>query len=172
MLKKTIIIGEIICNSFVFAFNISICKVMEHEAINSVVTGIKDELANENVSYDIETCQADSVLGYQMAAKFVNSNTDLIVTVGTTPSQSVFKFAKQKKTKLVFSSVTNPGDISRSFGDTNTTGVSNFVDLKPQLELFKKLQPNLKELGIIYNSGETNSTSLIKNLMKLVDNLE
>ena len=160
---KGIFAACVMCCS-AFAYKVSICKVVEHEAINSVVAGVKDELKGKNVDYDVETCQADAALGFQIATKFVNSNADVIIAVGTTPAQCVFKFAKSGKTKLVFSSVTNPGDIAQSFAKSNTTGVSNFVDLKPQLELFKKLQPNLKKLGIIFNPGEANSVSIIKKL--------
>ena len=148
------------------AFKVSIIKVVEHEAINAVVDGIKDELKGEDIEYDTETCQADPALGYQIATKFVNSKADVIVAVGTTPAQCVFKFAKLGQAKLVFSSVTEPTDIAKSFANCNTTGVSNFVSLKPQLELFQKLQPKLKKLGIIYNSGESNSISIIKKLEK------
>ena len=165
MVKQLIIAGSLLCST-ASAYKVSICKVVEHEAINSVVQGIKDFLKDEKIEYDIETCQADIALGYQIATKFVSSKSDIIVAVGTTPSQCVFKFAKSGKTKLVFSSVTNPDDISKSLKNCNTTGVSNFVDLKPQLELFKKIQPNLKNLGILYNSGESNSISIIQKLEK------
>ena len=164
ILKQLIAVG-LLCN-YASAFNVSIIKVVEHEAINSVVDGIKDELKNKDVEYDIETCQADPALGYQIATKFVNSKADVIVAVGTTPAQCGFKFAKSGKVKLVFSSVTEPKDIAKNFDNCNTTGVSNFVALKPQLELFKKLQPKLKKLGILYNSGESNSISIIKKLEK------
>ena len=164
ILKQLIATG-LLC-SCASAFNVSIIKVVEHEAINSVVDGIKDKLRDKDVKYDIETCQADPALGYQIATKFVNSKADVIVAVGTTPAQCVFKFAKSGKAKLVFSSVTEPNDIAKNFDNCNTTGVSNFVALKPQLELFKKLQPKLKKLGILYNSGESNSISIIKKLEK------
>ena len=164
MLKKIMITGGLICNSL-YAFNLSICKVLDHEAIDAVVAGIKDSLKDDDdIKYDIESCQADMALGYQIATKFVNSKADVIVAIGTTPSQCVFKFAKKNKAKLVFASVTEPNDISKYFKDCNTTGVSNFIDLAPQLKLFKKLQPNLKNLGILYSSSESNSVSIIKKL--------
>lgn len=165
---KQLVISGLLC-SYASAYNVSIIKVVEHEAINSVVDGIKDELKKEDIAYDIETCQADPTLGYQIATKFVNAKADVIVAVGTTPAQCVFKFAKSGKARLVFSSVTEPNDISKNFENCNSTGVSNFVSLKPQLELFKKLQPKLKKLGILYNSGEANSISIIKKLEEECD---
>jgi putative ABC transport system substrate-binding protein len=43
-------------------------------------------------------------------------------------------------------------------------GVSNFVPLEPQLEMFKKIQPSLQKLGILYNPGEANSQEIVKKL--------
>lgn len=49
----------------------------------------------------------------------------------------------------------------------NTSDVSNFVELEPQIKLFQKIQPNLKRLGFLYNPSEVNSLSLIKQLEEL-----
>jgi putative ABC transport system substrate-binding protein len=145
---------------------IRICKVVEHEAINSVVRGLSDYLRQQEEKYDIsvETCQGNMALASQIIAKFAGLKTDVVVTVGTTPSQCAFKLAKSGKIKLVFSSVTDPDDISPDLSHTNTAGVSNFVALEPQIELFLKIQPSLKKLGIIFNTGESNSISIIKKL--------
>lgn len=119
---------------------ISICKVIEHEAINSVVSGIQSYLKkNKNLKYDIETAQGSPLLASQIAAKFVGSKSNIIVAIGTLPAQCAFKYTKEGKTQLIFSSVTNPAVISKSFENFNTSGVSNFVDIEPQVELFKKI---------------------------------
>lgn len=149
--------------------NVRICKVVEHEAINSVVAGIIDYLKiqeKDGVKYKffIETCQGNMAIASQIIAKFTALPTDVVVTVGTIPSQAAFKFAIKNQIKLIFSSVTNPADIAESFSNSNTTGVSNFVALKPQLELFKKIQPSLKKLGIIYNISEANSAYIVSAL--------
>jgi putative ABC transport system substrate-binding protein len=94
----------------------------------------------------------------------VNSGGDIFVSIGTIPAQASFKLAKQKKIKLVFSSVTNPSSISSSFKGANTTGVSNFVALRPQIELFRKIQPKLRKLGILFNTGESNSVDIVEKL--------
>jgi putative ABC transport system substrate-binding protein len=153
---------------------ISVCKVIEHEALNSVIEGMSDYLNRQGKNYKIsvETSQGNMALASQIIAKFASSNADVVVTVGTTPSQCAFKLAKERKIKLVFSSVTNPGDISENLGNSNTTGVSNFVDLEPQIELFKKIQPSLASIGVIYNTGESNSVSILKKLRKACEKYE
>jgi putative ABC transport system substrate-binding protein len=149
-----------------------ICKAVEHEALDSVTKGIQDYFANNrNVRLGINTCQGNQALAAQIISRFVNHGKGLVVTIGTMPTQVAFKYAKEKRIKLIFSSVTNPDTIALSLKDTNTTGVSNFVALKPQLEIFKKIQPNLKKLGIIFNTGEANSVDIVEKLRIIAQEL-
>ncbi|GHU18007.1 hypothetical protein FACS189472_05700 [Alphaproteobacteria bacterium] len=174
-MKKLFVLLIVLVSALAYAFfpnkkeeviTIGVCKSVEHEALNSVVSGMEDYLKKQNKKYKIlvETSQGNMALGSQIMAKFANSGVDIVVTVGTSPTQCGFKLAKAGKIKLVFASVTNPDDISPNLAGTNTTGVSNFVPLEPQVELFKKIQPSLKNLGIIYNFGEANSVSIVKRL--------
>lgn len=186
MKKITIMTAVILASIFLFKKNIllkkndnrikiKVCKVIEHEALNSVVSGMTDYLMSQKEKeYDVsvETCQGNMALASQIIAKFSDSAADVIVTVGTIPSQAAYKFAKSKNTKVVFSSVTNPKDISENLKNSNITGVSNFVDLQPQLNLFKEIQPNLRRLGIIYNTGEANSVFIVSNLKSICKNMD
>jgi putative ABC transport system substrate-binding protein len=78
------------------------------------------------------------------------------------------KYCREGRGKMVFSSITDPigAGLVEKFDktDKNITGVSNFVPLEPQLELMKKIQPNMEKLGIIYNAGEVNSVAIIERL--------
>lgn len=157
------------------SLKIKICKVIEHEALNSAVSGITDYLKSQKgKNYDIavETCQGNMALASQIIAKFADLQPSVVITIGTMPSQAAYKFAKEGKIKVIFSSVTNPADISKNLKNSNITGVSNFVALQPQLKLFKKIQPNLKKLGIIYNTGEANSVFIVNNLKPICNNMK
>ncbi|MDR1034642.1 MAG: ABC transporter substrate-binding protein [Holosporales bacterium] len=153
-------------------FKVTVCKVIEHEAINAVAEGIRDELSPDS-EFELETstCQGNQGVASQIASKAANDDTKIFVTIGTTPTQAAFKLAMEGKLNLVFSSVTNPGDIAASFESSNTTGVSNFIPLKPQIELFKRIQPNLKRLGIIYNSSESNSVAIVDALRPILQEM-
>ncbi|MDR1361822.1 MAG: ABC transporter substrate-binding protein [Holosporaceae bacterium] len=145
---------------------IGVCQAVEHEALNSVVRGLKDFLGGcgGNYAFVEQTCQGNMALASQIVSRFVAAGVVLVATVGTTPSQCAFRFAKGGKTSLIFGSVTNPADISANLADCNTTGVSNFVELDPQIKMFKKIQPTLKNIGIIYNTGEANSAFILKKM--------
>jgi putative tryptophan/tyrosine transport system substrate-binding protein len=154
-----------------------ISKVVDHPALDSTVNGIIDVLTEngyktgENLVVKVESAQATMLLAAQIAMKYLNQSPDVVVGVGTITAQSFAKYALENKVKLVFSSVTDPvaanlvSDIKEN--NNNITGVSNFVNLEPQINLFLKLQPNLKKLGIIYNPTEINSVSIVKKLEKL-----
>ena len=145
---------------------IFISQVIEHPALNITTKGILDALAEngfkDNIEIKVENAQGSGVIAAQIAAKFVNRNPDVVVGVGTVSAQSFLKYALKDQVKLVFSTVSDPA--SAGLIANNVTGVSNFIDLEPQLQLFQKIQPSLKRLGVIYNAGESNSIAIVKKL--------
>ena len=185
MKKFTIILAATVLSSVLFfkfskkednlAFNVRVCKVIEHEALNAVVAGMSNYLSaqkGKKFKISVETCQGNMALASQIIAKFANTKTDVVVTVGTIPSQAAYRIAKDRRIRTVFSSVTNPADICGDFSNSNMTGVSNFVKLEPQLEIFKKIQPNLQKIGMIYNTSEANSASIIKNIRPICEKMK
>ncbi len=157
-----------------FAAKILISKTVDHPAIDSTTKGIIDGLAKlgyedkKGSEIRIESAQGNSVLASQIATKFVSQNPDIVVAVATLSAQSFIKYANEGRVKVVFSTVTDPlaANLVKSLDrpGKNISGVSNFVPLEPQLELFKKLQPSLKHIGVIYNNSELNSRSIVKKL--------
>ncbi len=151
-----------------------VSQVVEHRALDATTKGIVDALAKngykagESIDLRVESAQASPVLAAQIASKYANQRPSIVVGVGTISAQSFAKYAQQDNLKLVFASVTDPvgAGLVKSFAKpgSNTSGVSNFVALEPQLRLFKEIQPNLKRLGILYNPGEANSVYIVNNL--------
>ena len=47
--------------------------------------------------------------------------------------------------------------------DTNVTGTSDATPIDKQFELIKKLVPNCKKVGILYNTSEANSEFQVNN---------
>ena len=152
-------------------------QFVEHPALDMTTKGIIDGLEGNgykrgiNLDLRVESAQANPALAAQIAAKFIGQKADIVVGVATMAAQSLVKYAKQNKTKLVFSSVTDPlkSDLVQSLTEpsNHTSGVSNFIALEPQLKLFQVIQPNLKRLGFLYNPSEVNSLSLIEKLKEL-----
>jgi putative ABC transport system substrate-binding protein len=152
-------------------------QFVQHPALDSTAKGIIDGLANlgylreKNLDLVIESSQGNPTLSAQIANNFAGEGVDVAVGIATISSQSLSKYARENKIKLVFTSVTDPigANLIQDLNNpkNNTSGVSNFVPLEPQIEMFKLLKPSLKKLGFLYNSGELNSLSLISQLEKI-----
>ena len=52
--------------------------------------------------------------------------------------------------------------------NTNVTGVSDLLALDKQIELIKKVVPNAKRVGMVYNPGEANSVVVVKQMQDLL----
>jgi putative ABC transport system substrate-binding protein len=84
----------------------------------------------------------------------------IVYSLGTQASQEIFRAIKNKP--IIFGAVTDPvavGFYSKSLSNPlrNITGSQDVWPYPAQFDLMKRLIPNLKKLGIIYNSSEINS---------------
>jgi putative tryptophan/tyrosine transport system substrate-binding protein len=150
-----------------------ILKTIDHEALNSTTLGIVEGLKNngyelkKNLEIIIESAQANVSLAGQIASRYNSLKPDVVVGVGTIASQAFTSYIQsQENYYLVFSSVTDPKGAGLLLPNKKVAGVSNFVELSPQLKLFKQLIPNLKKLGVIYNPVDQNSVAIINKLNK------
>ena len=152
-------------------------QLVQHPALDMTTKGIVDGLAElgyingKNLDLKIDNAQGDTILANQISARLVSLNPDVVVGNPTITAQSFVKYAKEGKVKLVFTSVTDPvgAKIVNKLdqpGD-NVTGVSNFVALEPQIEMFQKIKPTMKKLGFLYNPGELNSITLLNMLKEI-----
>jgi len=95
-----------------------------------------------------------------IADSFVQGDYKAIYALGTQTTQEVFNRTKTKS--ILFGAVTDPvaagfyrGDLKSPLG--NITGTQDLWPYGAQFDLLKRLLPNAKRIGIIYNSGEVNS---------------
>lgn len=186
MFNKAISLITIIAAVFIWQYNavgsnrkvtIYISQLVEHPALNATTRGIIQGLADagyneeNNLDLIVESAQGNVSLANQIASKLISKNPDIVVGIATISAQSFSKYARSGNTKLIFSSVTDPVDAgliaSIKRPSNNTSGVSNFVPLEPQLEMFLKIKPTIKKLGFLYNPGELNSISLINKLKEI-----
>ncbi|MDR0727811.1 MAG: ABC transporter substrate-binding protein [Puniceicoccales bacterium] len=144
---------------------VCILKIVDHKALDETARGIRDAIGGQNADIRVESAQGNPSLALQISQKFVRQKAPAVVTIGTVAAQSFAKFATPAQ-KLVYSSVTDP-EKAGLMGNANIGGVSNFIPLEPQLDLFRRIQPQLKRLGVLYNPGETNSVSIVEKLRGL-----
>jgi len=154
-------------------FKIGISQLVEHPALDASRQGFIDKL-NElgvKVVFDEKNAQGDVANAQIIAEKFIKDDVDLIFTIATLTSQAAKKAIEGTDIPLVFTAVTDPvfsqlvTDMNTT--DKNITGVVDAAPIKENLELFNKLKEGFKTVGIIYNTGESNSEVQVKNTKEI-----
>ena len=151
---------------------VAITAIVEHPALDAVRKGVEEQLAADgykvgtNLTIDFQSAQGNTATAGQIAKKFAGDKPDVIVAIATPSAQSVV--AATREVPVVFAAVTDPvaAKLVTSWepSGTNVTGVSDELPLEPQIDLMKKLVPNVKAVGYVYSPGEVNSTVILEKL--------
>ncbi|MDE6658938.1 MAG: ABC transporter substrate-binding protein [Eubacterium sp.] len=145
-------------------YNVGICQIREHDALDAATEGFKkaleDKLGAENVKFDFQNAQGEATNCATIVNQFVSQNVDLILANATPCVQSAV--AATTEIPIVGTSVTEYGvalDIKDFTGKTgkNVTGTSDLAPLDKQAEMIKEICPDTKTVGIVYCSAEPNS---------------
>jgi len=144
---------------------VGIIQIVEHPALDAAREGFVDQMAKagykegENITYDYKNAQGDMSTAQTIAKQFAYDKLDLILAIATPTAQAVANSVKD--TPILITAVTDPKSAglvdSLEVPGANITGTSDLTPIKQQLELFKKINPSIKKIGIIYNGGEVNS---------------
>lgn len=149
---------------------IGITQIVEHPALDAARKGFIDALKEKgyedgkNIKIDYQNSQGDMQTSQNIAQNFVSKKEDLIFAIGTPSAQSAFNVTKD--IPIVITAVTDPvkSGLAKSMEkpQTNVTGTSDKIPMKEQFALLKTLIPKVKNVGIIYNTSESNSEIQLK----------
>jgi putative ABC transport system substrate-binding protein len=144
---------------------VGVSQITSHIVFDSIKTGIVNGFAKagykegKDITFDFQNAQGDNATNAAIAQKFANGDYNLYMPLGTPSSQALVNLVKSKP--IVFAAVTDPlsAGIVKSLEKPggNVTGTSDITLYKQQLELLKKLAPNVKKVGVVYNPGEANA---------------
>lgn len=159
--------------------SVAITQIVEHPALDSVRLGVKDELKEQgfiegtNLKWQYESAQGNPTTAAQIARKFAGQEPDVIVAIATPSAQTAA--AAARNTAIVFSAVTDPigAKLVKNLEKPgrNITGTTDMLPVKKHLELVKRLVPNIKTIGTLYNPGEANSVTIVELLEKVAPEL-
>jgi putative ABC transport system substrate-binding protein len=151
---------------------IGISQIVEHPALDAARQGFIDALQDagyvegRNVVFDVQIAQGNMATANSIAKALVGRNVDLIHSIATPTSQACVNATQ--KIPIVISSVTDPvgAGLVKSLEQPggNVTGTTDRSPVDRQLELMREIQPRIVKLGFIYNAGEDNSVSSLKQL--------
>jgi putative tryptophan/tyrosine transport system substrate-binding protein len=146
-------------------YQIAIVLSATISVVDEMVTKFKDTLAQAglDVNYTSYNGQGQNSNAPLIAREAVQKKPDLIYVVGT---PYVIALAQQTKTiPIVFALMTDPvaGKVVQSLDHPggNLTGTTDAVDVSVWFDLIHEVMPNVKNVGMIGNVSEQNSSIFI-----------
>jgi putative ABC transport system substrate-binding protein len=143
------------------AFTVSVNQFVEHPSLDESVRGFKEQLAAEGleITYHEHNAQANMPTVLQIVNQIIDEKPDLILAVATPSAQITAQ--KIKDVPILFVAVTDPVSAglveSLDKPGANVSGTTDMNPVAEQVALIKEIQPQAKNIGIIYNAGEINS---------------
>ncbi|AOJ25915.1 ABC transporter substrate-binding protein [Burkholderia seminalis] len=157
------------------AQTVKVLSIVDHPALDAIRDGVRAELkaegyGDDKLKWEYQSAQGNTGTAAQIARKFVGDQPDVIVAIATPAAQAVV--AATKSVPVVYSGVTDPvaAQLVKGWGPsgTNVTGVSDKLPLDRQAALIKRVVPNAKTVGMVYNPGEANSVVVVKALKEIL----
>ncbi|KQO73823.1 ABC transporter substrate-binding protein [Rhizobium sp. Leaf262] len=149
---------------------VAVTAIVEHPALDAARDGVKQALADagykegENLKFVYQSAQGNPGTASQIARQFVGDAPDVIVPISTPSAQAVVSATRD--IPIVFTAVSDPvgAQLIKSMDKPgrNVTGLSDALPVNEHLALIKKIAPNAKTVGYIYNSAEANSVSTLE----------
>ncbi len=145
-------------------YNVGICQLVQHVALDAATQGFKDALVQEfgeaGVKFDNQNAQGDPNTCSTIINGFVSNNVDLILANATPALQAAA--AGTDKIPILGTSITEYGvaleikDFNGTVGG-NISGTSDLAPLEEQAAMLNELFPDKKTVGLLYCSAEANS---------------
>ncbi len=147
--------------------SIGINQLVTHDALDASRVGFLDALKEngyvegENLEVDVQNAQGSQDTALLISNKFVSDKKDLIFAIATPSAMASAQATKDHQNiPVIITAVTDPVDAgladSLESPGGNVTGTTDMNPVKEQLALVKQLTTGTR-VGIIYNSGESNS---------------
>lgn len=155
-------------------YTIGINQLVQHGALDAAkegfVEGLKEKGYEEgkNIKFNYQNAQGDVSIAQTISQQFVNGKVDMIFAIATPAVQASYNATKD--IPIVFTAVTDPvaAEVAKEWKSSgnNVTGTSDMVPMDQQLELLTSLVPDIKTIGVLYNTSEANSLIQVEELKK------
>ncbi len=158
---------------------VAITQIAPHPSLDQIRKGIEDEINASNfkrLNIIYQNAQGSLATATQISQKFTGIAPDVIVPITTPSTQSVYSVARALNIPVIFSGVSDPvgAKLIAKFPEPGKgiTGVSDLSPVEEQADLIKAILMansqlnNCATVGVIYNSGETNSVILVNLIEK------
>jgi len=157
---------------------IGITQIIEHPSLDATregfIAALKDNGYEDGKNVDIEyaSAQGDPSTVMTIAQKFAGDKKDAILAISTPSAQSIVQTTDGTDIPVFFAAITDPFKAklieNLEKPGKNVTGISDThpESIKSTIYSIKEFFPESKKVGIIYNSGESNSVVNVENAKK------
>lgn len=149
---------------------VGIVQIVQHPALDESNKGFVDALnkrgLSDKIEIDQQNAQGDQSNLQSIANRFVSGKYDLIGAISTPAAQSMANATKE--IPIICTAIADFENAklmaSEAKPDANVTGTHDRGPLDKQVALIREIQPDVKTIGILYNSSEINSVIQAKRL--------
>jgi len=157
---------------------IAIANLQEHPILDAVQKGVLDELNRagyrdgSTAKIIIRNANGDMQKVALIAKELATLRPDVTVAITTPISQAIVKTTTRP---IVFGALTDPVGagivVSLDQAVPDITGTTDALPYEEQLKLVRRILPNAKRLGILFNPGEAASQFAIKEIRRVAPSL-
>lgn len=143
-------------------YEIGVVQIVDHLSLNTIRDAFVKEMEaqlGDRVNIECKDAQNDQSNLNSIVQKFVGDEKDLIVAIATPSAQAAA--AATSEIPVLYSAVTDP-EAAKLTGIPNVTGTSDAIPVESIFTLASKLTPDAKKFGLVYNTSEVNSVSVIE----------
>ncbi len=157
------------------SYKIGVVQLTEHTALDAANNGFVEAIkaSGLEVTIDQQNAQNDQSACQTIASKFVGDGVDLIYAIATPAAQAAA--AATTEIPIVGSAITDyaaSGLVKdNDKPGTNVTGASDLTPVAEQLQMMQKVLPDVKKVGLLYCSAESNSDIQIASAKEELDAL-
>ncbi len=154
-------------------FHIEIVQLGTHTSLDEINAAITKTLTDAGYStgnYEIHQSNAEFQMDTaNQIMSIIKERAKLVIPIATPIAQAASQFLKEE-TPIVFAAVSDPVEAglveNLEAPEGNITGTSDAIQVDKILSMAKEIDPELDQLGFIYNPSESNSVSNLAKVEK------
>ncbi len=148
-------------------YKVGVIQYGSHPSLDNCYQGVEEALKASDIAdkieIDLQNGNMDSATCDTIAKNMAAKQYDMIIAIATPAATSAYAAAANTDIPVIFCAVSDPvtaglvDDMAAPGG--NCTGTSDVLDFNAQIDLIKALQPDVKNIGVLYTTSEANSVS-------------
>jgi len=154
-------------------YKVGICNFVDDASLNQIIANIRtrlDEIGQaRGVTFEIaeDNCNMDASVMEQIIVNFMSGSDKVDLMVGVATPVAIAMQGKTEDTGMpvVFAAVSDPVGAglveSNEAPGANLTGTSDYLDTRAVFNLIFKLNPDVKNVALLYNPSEDASLAPI-----------